>query len=262
MKKIILSFIVLLSVGSAYGQTADKLMEKYKALEGAQYENTTEESRKSIEENKAGLSQKDYVYALKHFKKSEQVQLTLDDDQKEQLEKDLQSLRSYEMLFVLNDNKEPEEGKNILQNMINQTFSPDYQFRVYGKVKGDVVNDMLIRFDMWGKVVLLHHVGKIKKDFILKGLYNDNMVQVEEDVDAVDMKDVVKDAKDGNVLFVIDGKEVPELRSFEEAKEYMEKNNFHFNHESWVVGGAVKEKYPNTDKKVVIEFSRQEKEQK
>ena len=107
MKKIILSFIVLLSVGSAYGQTADKLMEKYKALEGAQYENTTEESRKSIEENKAGLSQKDYVYALKHFKKSEQVQLTLDDDQKEQLEKDLQSLRSYEMLFVLNDNKEP-----------------------------------------------------------------------------------------------------------------------------------------------------------
>ena len=42
----------------------------------------------------------------------------------------------------------------------------------------------------------------------------------------------------------------------------MEKNNFHFNNESWVVGGAVKEKYPNTDKKVVIEFSRQEKEQK
>ena len=166
------------------------------------------------------------------------------------------------MLFVLNDNKQPEEGKNILQNMINQTFSPDYQFRVYGKVKGDVVNDMLIRFDMWGKVVLLHHVGKIKKDFILKGLYNDNMVQVEEDVDAVDMKEIVKEVEKGNALFVINGKEIPELRSFEEAKEYMEKNNFHFNHESWVVGGAVKEKYPNTDKKVVIEFSRQEKEQK
>ena len=262
MKNIILSLIVLLSAGSAYGQTAEKLMEKYKALEGAQYENTTEESRKSIEENKAGLSQKDYVYALKHFKKSEQVQLTLDDDQKEQLEKDLQSLRSYEMLFVLNDNKEPEEGKNILQNMINQTFSPDYQFRVYGKVKGDVVNDMLIRFDMWGKVVLLHHVGKIKKDFILKGLYNNNMVQVEEDVDAVDMKDVVNEVKNGNALIVINGEKHPELRSLEEAKEYIKRNNFHFNHESWVVGSAVKEKYPNTDKKVVIEFSRQEKEQK
>ncbi|MBO7537896.1 MAG: hypothetical protein J6T44_01280 [Prevotella sp.] len=262
MKKIILSFIVLLSVGSAYGQTAEKLMEKYKALEGAQYENTTEESRKSIEENKAGLSQKDYAYALKHFKKSEQVQLTLDDDQKKQLGKDLQSLRGYEMLFVLNDNKGPEEGKNILQNMINQTFSPDYQFRVYGKVKGDVVNDMLIRFDMWDKVVLLHHIGKIKKDFILKGLYNDNMVQVEEDEDAVNMKDVVNEVKNGNALIVINGDEHPELRSLDEAKEYMEKKNFHFNHESWVVGSAVKEKYPNTDKKVVIEFSRQEKEQK
>ena len=41
MKNIILSLIVLLSAGSAYGQTAEKLMEKYKALEGAQYENTT-----------------------------------------------------------------------------------------------------------------------------------------------------------------------------------------------------------------------------
>jgi hypothetical protein len=96
----------------------------------------------------------------------------------------------------------------------------------------------------------------------MKAFFEGYKVNFENGIEVTDMKDVVKDAKDSNVLFVIDGKEVPELRSFEEAKEYMEKNNFHFNHESWVVGGAVKEKYPNTDKKVVIEFSRQEKEQK
>jgi hypothetical protein len=38
----------------------------------------------------------------------------------------------------------------------------------------------------------------------------------------------------------------------------MRTQDFHFNQESWVVGGAVKEKYPNTDKKVVIEFLRSE----
>ena len=43
MKKIILSLIVLLSIGNAYGQTAEKLMAKYKAVPGAKYENTTKE---------------------------------------------------------------------------------------------------------------------------------------------------------------------------------------------------------------------------
>ena len=262
MKKIILSLIVLLAVGSAYGQTVEKLMAKYKAVPGAKYEETTEESRKSFEENleKGGLSLEEYEFVLKHFKKSEQVQLTLDNDQKEQLAKDFQALKGYEMLFALNDNKEPEEGKNLVQKMINQTFSPDYKICMYGKVKGDVVNDMLIRFDIWGKVVLLHNVGKVKKDFILKGLFSGNMVDVEENVNVVNMKDAVKDVEDGNALFVIDGKEHSELHSLKEAKEYMNNMGFYFDNESWVVGGAVKEKYPHTDKKVVIEWSIKEKE--
>ena len=75
------------------------------------------------------------------------------------------------------------------------------------------------------------------------------------------MDDITKDMEKGNVLFVIDGKELPELRSMKEAIEYMEKNNFHFNNESWIVGSAVKEKYPNTNKKVVIEFSRTDKKE-
>jgi hypothetical protein len=184
----------------------------------------------------ANLSKKDYDYILKHFKKSEQLQLTLDDDQKEQLGKDIQALKGYEMLFVLNNNQEPEEGKNIIHTMINQTFSPDYQIRIYGKVKGDIVNDVLVRLDMWGKVVLSHNDSKVKKDFLMKGLYSGDMVNVEENEDVVDIKDAVKEVKNGSALIVINGEEHPELHSEKDAIEYMRAHNISWNNESWVVG--------------------------
>lgn len=259
MKKLLLSLALLLCVGSSFSQTAEELMEKYKAFPGAEYKEKTEDALKDIKEEGPGdMSQEDFDFIIKNFKKSEQVQLTLDDAQKEQLDKDLKALKGYEMIFTQNDNKEPEEGKNIVQNMLNQAFSPSYQIRAYAKMKGNILTGTLLRLDMWGKVVLSYTVGKWKKDLFLKSLCNGDAVSFSEDEDengVTDMKDVVKDAKDGNVLFVIDGKEVPELRSFEEAKEYMEKNDYHFNHESWVVGAAVKEKYPNTDRKVVIEYT-------
>jgi hypothetical protein len=259
MKKIILSFIVLLSVGSAYGQTIEKLMAKYKALPGAEYEETTEETRKSFEESKekgtGGLSKEDYDFLLKNLKKAEQRQLTLDDDQLEQLTKDIQALKGYETLFVQNDNKEPEEGKNMVQNMINQTFNPNYQMRVYGKVKGNTVNDLLIRWDIWGKVAIAHIDGKVKKDLMLKSILSGDMVNFEEDGNNLDMKDNAKEVKNGNVLFVINSEEHPELHSLNEAKEYMRTHNISGLKKIWVVGSGVKEKYPNTDKKVVIEYS-------
>lgn len=266
MKKTILSLTMLLCVGSAFGQTVDKLMAKWKAIEGAEYSETTEATRKSIEESREkgaeGLSKEDYDFVLKNFKKVEQIQMTLNEDQMAQLANDLQALKGYETLFMQNDNKEPEEGKNLVQNMINQTFNPNYQMRFYGKVKGNMVNDLLIRWDIWGKVVLAHFDGKIKKDLILKSILSGDLVNFEEDEDAVNMKDVVKEVKDGNALIVINGKEYPDLQSSEEAHEYMKAHDIWCNHENWIVGGAVKEKYPHTDKKVVIEFTRKEKEQR
>ena len=239
-------------------------MAKYKALPGAEYEETTVATRKSFEESKekgtGGLSKEEYDFMLKNLKKAEQIQLTLDDDQLEQLTKDIQALKGYETLFMQNDNKEPEEGNNMIQNMINQTFNPNYQMRVYGKVKGNTVNDLLIRWDIWGKVAIAHIDGKVKKDLMLKSILSGDMVNFEEDGNSIDMKDIAKEVKNGNVLFVINGEEHPELHSGKEAKEYMRAHHISWNNESWVVGGGVKEKYPNTDKKVVIEYSQEEKE--
>ena len=266
MKQILLSLLMLLCVGSAFGQTAEKLMAKYKAFPHAEYQDNTEETRKGLLESEAkgesGLSAEDYEFIRKHFKKGEQVQLVLDDAQKAQLAKDIQALKGYEMLFTQNDNTEPAEGKNLVQSMINSMFSPNYQLRFYGKLKGDIVNGLVVRCDIWGKVVLAYMDCKLKKEHFMNAILKGNKINFENDSDVTDMNDVVKDAKDGNVLFVIDGKEVPELRSFEEAKEYMQKNDFHFDQESWIVGGAVKEKYPHTDKKVVVEYSTKEPKEK
>jgi hypothetical protein len=118
------------------------------------------------------MNEKDYDFVLKHFKKAEQVQLTLDEEQTQQLSKDIESLKGYEMLAMQNDNTEPKTGKNLLQNMINQTFSPNYQLRVYGKVKGNEVKDILIRWDIWGKVVLGHIDCKVQKDLLTKAIFN------------------------------------------------------------------------------------------
>lgn len=263
MKQLFLLLAMLLCVSSAFGQTADKLIKKYKALPNAEYAETTEQTRAGIPEKNNetnGLSAEDYDFIRKNFKKAEQLQLTLDDDQKAELAKDIEGLRGFELLYTQNDNSEPEESKNPVQNMINQTFNPDYQLRIYGKVKNDIVNHVLIRWDIWGKVALVHLDCKIKKEQLLKSFINDDVVSFNEKVtEETGMNDVMKEVKNGNALFVINGKECPEIHSMEEAKEYMEKHDFHFNHESWVVGSAVRAKYPNTDKKVVIEFSRIEK---
>lgn len=259
MKKILLSLALLLCVGSTFGQTAEELIAKYKAFPNAEYKDNTEESRQELLESeakgKSGLSAEDYDFIRKHFKKSEQVQLKLDEDQKAQLEKDILALKDYEMLFTQNDNTEPEEGKSLVQSMINSMFTPDFQLRFYGKVKGNIIDGLVARWDIYGKVLLAYMDCKINKEHLMKAFFEGYKVNFENGIEVTDMKDVVKEAKDGNALFVIDGKEHPELRSLDEAKEYMEKNNFHFNHESWVVGAAVKEKYPNTDRKVVIEYT-------
>lgn len=49
MKQLLLSLTMLLCVGNAFGQTPAKLIEKYKAISGAEYENTTKESLEGFE---------------------------------------------------------------------------------------------------------------------------------------------------------------------------------------------------------------------
>jgi hypothetical protein len=149
--------------------------------------------------------------------------------------------------------------------MLADFLNPSVKMQFYGKVDDKMVSDLLIRIDIWNTVVLSHIDTKIDKDIWVKALERSRMATNDNDNNnniVVDMKDVIIDDGNGEALIVINGEEHPELHSTKEAADYMRKHNFWFNNENCLVGDAVKEKYPNTDKKVVIEFSRNDKEQK
>lgn len=263
MKRTILSLMLALMASSMFGQTVEELFVKYITMTApnAQYEDTTDEVREAMKENKKGndfgLTAKDIDVTLKSLKKCEQVQLTLDEGQLQELERDIQSLKGYEMLFIQNDNKEPNDSTNVLGQLWNQAFAPKYKLAAYGKVKGNIVSNILLRWDIWGKVVLAHLDCKVRKDLLAQALFDGNLVSFGDDEDEgnlVDMQDAVKKVKEGDVLFVIHGNEHPEFHTTDEARDYMINNGVRWNTESWVVGKSVKEKYPNTDRDVVIEY--------
>lgn len=151
------------------------------------------------------------------------------------------------------------------------TKSDDGQsVKIYQAKEGEqITNVVLVIQENEAGLVVIDGTLDIAKMF--NGGYDDEDEDEDEDEveddegegKVVDMKDILKNVEKGDILFVINGEEHPELHSMKEADDYIKKNNIWFNHQSTIVGKALKEKYPNTDKKVVIEFSRiDKKEQK
>lgn len=174
MKKILLSFALLLCVSSVFGQDARKLVAKWKTTEGAEFVVTTEDSRKGIEENKKneayGMSKECYDYVLKNFKRSSELRLMLNEKEKQQLDADLKSMKGYEMLFSQNNN-EGTEQKEATLDQVNKAINPNYQLRVYGKVKDNIVSEILCRCDVYNVVILAYFDVKTKKDSMLDMIF-------------------------------------------------------------------------------------------
>ena len=260
MKRTILLMAMALAVSVAFGQTAKKLIEKYKEFPGAEYTNTTEESLKNMNENpNPALTAEENERIRKNFKMSEQVQLkNLDEKPLTQLEKDIKALKGYDLLFVTNRNKESQEEKNVVQQVFSSMTDPTFKLQCYGDVKRNNVYNILVRVDMWNTVALARTETKLEPDLVVKAFMKNEAVNIT--TESAEMSEVVTDYKNGNVLIVIHGKEYPELHSEKEAAEYMKANHINWNGQKWIVGGAVKENYPHTDKKVVIEFYEKSKE--
>lgn len=277
MKQLLLFLTMLLCMGNAFGQTPAKLIEKYKVMPGAVYENTTKESLKELDRDREDsiLSVNEIAKLRKNFKKSEQVQIqNANEELLAQVDRDIKALKNHELLFetVRNTGSEvSEDANNFIKKMVSDFLNPSIKFKCYGKVNDNMVSDLLIRFDIWNTVALSYIDTKIDRDIFMKAMKRnsislgdkDNVEDVvENEDDDVNMKDILKDVENGEALIVINGEEHPELHSTKEAADYMMKHNISFNHENWIVGKAVKEKYPHTKKNVVIEFSRNDKEQK
>lgn len=261
MKQLFIIAMLLMAC-TIQAQTASKLIEKYRKLPNATYMDTSAETLKSYDENPDLITEEERAQLKKSFKKSETVQIEkCDEEQLAQIDKDLKALKGYELLFTTNKNGGSDEDANVFKQMMSDMWNPTIKLKCYGKVKGNMVSDILMRIDMWDTVALLYCDQKMDKELMVKSIMESDgfNLKIDHDSEDVDMKDALEEVKKGNVLIVINGQEFPDLHSTEEASEYMEAHDIWWNLESWIVGGAVKEKYPNTDKAVVIEFSRKEK---
>lgn len=262
MRRTLLAILLIGAASCAMAQTAAKLIEKYRKLPNATYTDTSKETLKSYDENPDLITEEERAQLKKSFKKSETVQIEkCDEELLAQIDKDLKALKGYELLFTTNKNGGSDEDANVFKQMMSDMWNPTIKLKCYGKVKGNMVSDILMRIDMWDTVALLYCDQKMDKELMVKSIMESDgfNLKIDHDSEDVDMKDALEEVKNGNVLFIIGGKEYPDLHSLEEASEYMEAHDIWWNLESWIVGGAVKEKYPNTDKAVVIEFSRKEK---
>lgn len=194
MKRTLLAILLMGAASCAMGQTAAKLIEKYKAFPGAEYVNTTEES---LKQHDSDLTAEENARMKKYFKKSEQVQMkNLNEEQLAQIEQDIKALKGYELLFTANKNTSYDEDKNILKNMLAEVMNPpSVKVRCYGKVKGKTVSDLLVRLEWLNTVALSHVDTKIDKALMTKALMADGALiteYVDEDGEVVDMKDILK----------------------------------------------------------------------
>jgi hypothetical protein len=107
MKKIILSLALLFCMGCAFGQEADKLIAKYKAMEGMTYKDITSEF-KSVTD--WGSEEKER--AARNIDKVEVMMgLFENDPQEESLTKELEGLKGFEALVDVKNNSDyMEEG--------------------------------------------------------------------------------------------------------------------------------------------------------
>ena len=182
MKQLLLSLTMLLCVGNAFGQTPAKLIEKYKAVPGAVYENTTQQSLKDLDKEDSILSVEEIAKLKKYFKKSEQVQIqNVSEELLDQINNDIKALKNHELLFetVRNAGSEtPEtsgEPNKLFTKMISDFLNPSIKFQCYGKVNGNMVSDLLLRVDIWNTVAISHIDTKIDRDIWMKALEKSNL---------------------------------------------------------------------------------------
>ncbi|UPS43833.1 hypothetical protein M1D30_09565 [Prevotella sp. E15-22] len=184
MKQLLLSLTMLICVGYAFGQTPAKLIEKYKAMPGAVYENTTDQSLKDLDKEDSILSVEEIAKLKKYFKKSEQVQIqNVSEELLAQVDKDIKALKNHELIFEttrnisleegLKDSETSEDANNIIKQMFSFALNPSIKFQCYGKTDDEIVSDLLLRVEIsnvniWNTVVLSHIDTKIDKDIWMK----------------------------------------------------------------------------------------------
>ena len=171
MKKLLLSMALLLCVGSAMGQTADKLMKKYKGMKGVQYENITKKIIEMKEEEAP-----DMYRASRGLTKVEYLSGVLSSGKVEQLQKELDALNGFERVY-----HEKHNSNNEPLSMLTGNFKLFNNIQYYAVEDGEYFKELIARIDadanVGNLVTLIHMKGFIKQEDVPL------MIQMEESVD-------------------------------------------------------------------------------
>lgn len=145
MKRIIFSLMLLLCVGSVFGQNADEFMKRWKARSGMKYENMTKKVKKVCKENPD--------VATWTTKKVQVVRGEVSGIESKQLQKDLDALEGFKCVYYEKRNDDFDLFRNI---------------QYYAIEDGEYITELVVRIDinveMENPIVLIHFQGKIKKE--------------------------------------------------------------------------------------------------
>lgn len=154
MKNSILTLAMLIIASCAFAQSADYLIKQYRKTKGAEYENITKKIKKDADKERY-TNPKNYDLT-RRVKKAHYVTVELNNDEREALTNNIESIDNYKCLYQQKSNTE-----NLLSNGF--TLFPNRQY--YGIEENDTIKDGIIRADFHAggkmKTVILHVTGEL-----------------------------------------------------------------------------------------------------
>lgn len=266
--------VVLLLFGSLFtheasAQTVSQLIKKYRTIPGVEYADSSETFKrqliKEIANNNPELKGIDAEDIKKNVKGVKYLSITNNQELGEQLTEDIRNLKGYETLVATTHNPEKDDDANPLKTLFQSVLNPSIGLSYYGIPYKDRQKNPIIVFRFGPSLIAIFIEGKIKTTDLFNSFDSDNLISFDsnddddDDDDDEDAFDFSSLKNDGEVLFVINGVEHPELKNYTEAHEYMKQHDIQINHMGIITGEEKDKKYPDTDKKMVVEYKEENK---
>lgn len=258
------SLVALLSFTTANAQTVSQLIKKYRTIPGVEYADSSETFKrqliKEIANNNPELKGIDAEDIKKNVKGVKYLSITNNQELGEQLTEDIRNLKSYETLVVTTHNPEKDDDANPLKTLFQSVLNPSIGLSYFGIPYKDRQKNPIIVFRFGPSLIAIFVEGNMRTEDLFAFTSFDadddnfdmNDDDDEDDSDAIDLSQL---GKDKEILFVIDGVEHPELHTNQEAIDFMTKHDFHPNYMGIIsTKKEIRKKYPDTDKKVVVEY--------
>ena len=260
--------------------TANDIIRKYKAVPEVFYQDMTSEylaaQQRSYEMMGHEYIPQDVWDAyLKGLKTYETIMIMpirepFDEEKQKELWNDLEKMKGYELVHGIREDSIPIVTNHPFKDALEVLFpTKSGNAKVYAKTEGNRLLDVILYGQYQNYGVILHRAYETPKDVLNKyveclipmteavNAQREEMAKARAKADSEDIYNIVKTLEaleEGDCLVVIGGKQHPELKSEEEARAWMEKNNVRFQIENILTGDNLKAKYPDTDKTVVYEF--------